>query len=58
MGLTIVGLGLNDERDISIRGLEAIGEADVVYLENYTATLNVDASKLVRPATSGTINGE
>lgn len=48
MGLTIVGLGLNDERDVSIRGLEAIREADVVYLENYTATLNVDASRLER----------
>ena len=48
MVLTLVGLGLNDERDISIRGLEAIRTADIVYLENYTATLNVDTCRLVR----------
>ncbi|CDJ46439.1 diphthine synthase, putative [Eimeria brunetti] len=48
MVLTLVGLGLHDERDVSIRGLEAIREADVVYLENYTATLNVNTSRLER----------
>ncbi|CDJ59260.1 diphthine synthase, putative [Eimeria maxima] len=48
MVLTLVGLGLNDERDISIRGLEAVRAADIVYLENYTATLNVDANRLER----------
>ncbi|CDI75106.1 hypothetical protein EPH_0004200 [Eimeria praecox] len=48
MVLTLVGLGLNDERDISIRGLEEIRAADIVYLENYTATLNVDTSRLER----------
>lgn len=50
MVLTIVGLGLNDERDVTIRGLEAIREAHRVYLENYTAILNVDTNKLVRQA--------
>ncbi|CDJ34159.1 diphthine synthase, putative [Eimeria mitis] len=48
MVLTLVGLGLNDERDVTIRGLEEIRAADIVYLENYTATLNVDASRLER----------
>lgn len=47
MGLTIVGLGLNDERDVTGRGLEAVRAADIIYLENYTATLNVDVAKLV-----------
>ncbi|KAL8427814.1 hypothetical protein Efla_005422 [Eimeria flavescens] len=48
MVLTIVGLGLNDERDVSARGLAAVREADVVYLENYTSVLNVDVRKLER----------
>ncbi|OEH77357.1 hypothetical protein cyc_02882 [Cyclospora cayetanensis] len=48
MVLTLVGLGLNDERDASLRGLEAIREGDIVYLENYTATLNVNAERLER----------
>lgn len=48
MVLTIVGLGLNDERDVTLRGLEAIREAHRVYLENYTAILNVDTNKLER----------
>lgn len=50
MVLTLVGLGLNDERDVSIRGLEAIRAADILYLENYTATLNVDTNRLVSSA--------
>ncbi len=37
--LTFVGLGLWDEKDVSVRGLEAIREADIVYAEWYTAFL-------------------
>ncbi len=37
--LYLVGLGLYDEKDISINGLEAIKSADVVYAEFYTARL-------------------
>ena len=37
--LTFVGLGLWDEKDVSLRGLEAIREADVVFAEWYTAHL-------------------
>ncbi|BDZ71858.1 diphthine synthase [Methanobacterium petrolearium] len=37
--LYLVGLGLYDEKDISINGLEAIQSADVVYAEFYTARL-------------------
>ncbi|OPX59977.1 MAG: Diphthine synthase [Methanobacterium sp. PtaB.Bin024] len=37
--LYLVGLGLYDEKDISINGLEAIQSADVVYAEFYTACL-------------------
>ncbi|MDP3066836.1 MAG: diphthine synthase [Methanobacteriaceae archaeon] len=37
--LYLVGLGLYDERDISVKGLEALKRADVVYAEFYTARL-------------------
>ena len=37
--LTFVGLGLYDEEDVSIKGLKAIREADVVYAEFYTSRL-------------------
>ncbi|KAL8449181.1 hypothetical protein Emag_003701 [Eimeria magna] len=48
MVLTLVGLGLHDERDVTVRGLSAVREADFVYLESYTSILNVDASRLER----------
>lgn len=34
--LTLIGLGLNDERDLTLRGIEAAKEADKVYYELYT----------------------
>ena len=34
--LTLVGLGLNDENDMTLRGIEAARKADKVYLELYT----------------------
>ncbi len=37
--LTFIGLGLWDEKDVSVKGLEAIGNADVVYAEFYTSRL-------------------
>ena len=37
--LTFVGLGLYDETDVSLKGLEAIRDADVVYAEFYTSRL-------------------
>ncbi|MBS3104957.1 diphthine synthase [Candidatus Woesearchaeota archaeon] len=40
MTLYFIGLGLNNEKDISINGLEAVKKCDVVYLENYTSVLN------------------
>jgi diphthine synthase len=40
MVLYFIGLGLNDEKDISVKGLNLVKKADVVYLENYTAVLN------------------
>jgi diphthine synthase len=37
--LYLVGLGLYDEKDISLKGLEALKTADVIYAEFYTARL-------------------
>jgi diphthine synthase len=34
--LTLVGLGLYDEKDVTLRGLEAAKAADVAYIELYT----------------------
>lgn len=47
--LFLVGLGLADERDISIKGLEVVKAAHRVYLEAYTSILLVDREKLVLP---------
>lgn len=46
--LNIIGLGLADEKDISVKGLEIVKKAERVYLEAYTAVLLVDQSVLVR----------
>ncbi len=37
--LTFIGLGLFDEYDISLKGLEAVRKADLVYAEFYTSCL-------------------
>ena len=50
--LYLVGLGLADERDITVRGLEVVKKAERVYLEAYTAILLVDKAKLVRPTSN------
>jgi diphthine synthase len=48
-GLTFIGLGLGDERDITIRGLQAVQNADEVFAEFYTSVLsNADLEKLKR----------
>ena len=45
--LYLVGLGLADETDITVRGLEIVKKADRVYLEAYTSVLLVDKERLV-----------
>lgn len=42
----IIGLGLADERDITVRGLEIVKRCSKVYLEAYTSLLLVDSTKL------------
>ena len=39
MVLYIVGLGLGDERDVTVKGLEAIRRCEVLHLEYYTSVL-------------------
>lgn len=43
----IIGLGLSDEKDITIKGLEAIKSCERIYLEAYTSILMVSKEKLV-----------
>ena len=44
--LYLIGLGLGDEKDISLKGLEAIKSCNEIYLENYTSFLQTDVKKL------------
>ncbi|KAI3426102.1 hypothetical protein D9Q98_008070 [Chlorella vulgaris] len=44
--LFIVGLGLADERDITVKGLDAVKQSERVYLEAYTSLLLVPKEKL------------
>lgn len=46
--LYLVGLGLADETDITVKGLNVVKRAERVYLEAYTSMLLVDKEKLVR----------
>lgn len=45
--LYMVGLGLADESDITVKGLNVVKAAKRVYLEAYTSILLVDKEKLV-----------
>lgn len=45
--LYLVGLGLGDAKDITVRGLEIVKKADIVYLEAYTSILTVGKDALV-----------
>ena len=46
--LYLVGLGLGDETDITLKGLEVVKKSARVYLEAYTSILLVDKTILVR----------
>ena len=45
--LYLIGLGLSDETDITVKGLEIVRKASRVYLEAYTSILLVDKTILV-----------
>ncbi len=40
MALYMIGIGLDNENDITLRGLQAVKECKKVYFENYTSQLN------------------
>ena len=44
--LYVVGLGLGDEKDITVNGLEAVKRCERVYLEAYTSILGVPKERL------------
>ncbi|MCB9358972.1 diphthine synthase [Candidatus Woesearchaeota archaeon] len=44
--LYLIGLGLGDEKDITIKGLETVKRCDRVYLEAYTSMLRCSVSDL------------
>ena len=46
MVLYFVGLGLADEKDVTIKGKEAIQGSKYVYLEAYTSILMIEQKKL------------
>lgn len=45
--LYVIGLGLSDERDITVKGLDAVRSCERIYLEAYTSILMVDKETLV-----------
>jgi len=42
----VIGLGLGDEKDITVRGLECVKQCSHLYLEYYTSLLGIDTNKL------------
>jgi len=42
----MIGIGLQDEKDISVKGLEAVKKCSKVYLEGYTSLLSVGVDEL------------
>ncbi|MBI2130203.1 diphthine synthase [Candidatus Woesearchaeota archaeon] len=65
MALYIVGLGLNGEKDITVKGLEAVKKCELAYLENYTSKLNCGIADLekfynkkIRPANRNLVEAD
>jgi len=46
MALYFIGIGLGDEKDITLKGLNLVKSSDMIYLENYTSVLPVSLDKL------------
>jgi diphthine synthase len=45
--LYVIGLGLGDAKDITVKGLEIVKRCDLVYLESYTSILTCGKEQLV-----------
>ncbi len=46
MALFMIGLGLGDEKDVTVKGLEVIKKSELVFLESYTSLLGIEKEKL------------
>ena len=46
MVLYLIGLGLCNEKDITVKGLEYIKQSDYIYMEYYTSILGINSKKL------------
>jgi diphthine synthase len=46
MVLFFIGLGLGDEKDITVKGLEYVKSCEKIFLESYTSVLSVKKEKL------------
>ena len=46
MVLYLIGLGLGDEKDVTVRGLETIRKCSKLFLEHYTSILGIDKARL------------
>lgn len=48
MTLHLIGIGLDSEKDITLKGLELVQKAELVYLEVYTSKLNCSLINLAK----------
>lgn len=48
--LYVIGLGLGDVKDITVKGLEIVKSCEKIYLENYTSILTCGKEEMVRGA--------
>lgn len=48
MTLYMIGIGLHDEKDITVKGLEAVRKCSLVFLEYYTSKLAISIESLER----------
>ncbi|HIG93910.1 TPA: diphthine synthase [Candidatus Woesearchaeota archaeon] len=46
MTLYVIGIGLADEKDISVKGLEIVKKCEKIYVENYTSLLQCSHTNL------------
>ena len=46
MTLYFIGLGLNDEKDITVKGFNAVKKCKYIYLESYTSLLQITKEDL------------
>ncbi|PIN81076.1 diphthine synthase [Candidatus Woesearchaeota archaeon CG10_big_fil_rev_8_21_14_0_10_30_7] len=44
--LNLIGIGLNDEKDITVKGLDLVKNSDLILLENYTSLLQCSVQDL------------